>query len=447
MGFGGSPVTHTRELARNSVYNILGQTLPLPVALVAIPVVVHGLGETRFGLLGIFWMFLTVLELVGFGRAGTRFLALSRGRAAGHAAVGRVVRVTLVAQALVGLAFAGVIAVAAGPLADHVLEMSAALRPEAMGGFLLLAVACPVLTLSGALRGFLEAEQRFAAVNVVRVVGDSLNYLLPAVAVPLGWGVRGIMVLLLAQRGAVAAAYGWVGRDILIGLIGPAGGRPEGGGPREAASVPTVREILGFGAWTTVSSTVSPVLVYLDRFLLGALVGVAAVGLYTAPYDAITHVLLLPASIAAVLFPAVSTLQGRGMHDELRRIQRRSTLAVVALVLPLMVGFVVLAGPGLRLWLGTAATAESVRALQLLAPGVLMNALATVPFSTLQGLGRADVTGKLHMMELPVQVVVAWWMVAHWGVVGAAGAWTFRVTLDSLLLHYAAARLVPSRTR
>lgn len=221
------------------MYNLLGQALPLPVALVTIPVVVHGLGAARFGLLGLLWMFMTVLEGIGFARAGTRFLALNRGWEDRGAAVRRVVGVTLVAQAVVGFVFAAAMAIAAEPLAGHVLEMSADLRAEATDGFLVLAAACPLLALSSALRGFLQAEQRFASVNVVRVVGDSLNYVLPAVAVPLGWGVRGVMMLLLMQRAAVAAAYAWVGRDLLQGLAGGhgAGRASAGAAPMAAAAM------------------------------------------------------------------------------------------------------------------------------------------------------------------------------------------------------------------
>lgn len=432
---------NARQIARNSLYNVLGGALPLPVAIVTIPVVVHGLGPAAFGVLGIYWMFLAVIEDVGFARAGTRFLALVRPDAG--AAVRRVVGVTVVAQVLVGLVLGATLVAVANPLTTRVLDVAnTELRFQAAAGLLILAATCPVLTLSAALRGFLEAVQRFAVLNKIRVAGDSLNHALPAAAVLLGFGVREIMVLLFAQRVAVAGACAWACRDIL--LTKSDGAEPRGArAPRQTPSGPSVMDILGFGLWSTVSNTLSPILAYLDRFLLGALVGVTAVGVYTAPYDAVTQVLLVPWGIEAVLFPTISTLHGQDLYGELRRVRRRATAAVLAIVAPLVLACAILAGPGLRLWLGPAATMESVRAVQVLALGVLAAAMARVPFATLQGLGRADVTGKIQLIELPIQVLVAWWMVLRWGVVGAAGAWTFRVTLDSALLHFAAARLVP----
>jgi len=202
-----------------------------------------------------------------------------------------------------------------------------------------------------------------------------------------------------------------------------------------------VREILAFGGWTTVSTVVSPILVYVDRFLLGALVSVAAVGIYTAPVELAVRVLLVPGSIAAILFPAVSLVQARGEGLIAMSLARKASIAILAVVGPVAVVLLLFAGPILYKWLGPQATPEAVLALQLLAPGVLANSLAFVPFSVLQGLGRADVTGKLHLLELPLHMAVAWFCISRWSIVGAAGAWSLRTALDWGLLSLAARRL------
>ena len=108
---------------------------------------------------------------------------------------------------------------------------------------------------------------------------------------------------------------------------------------------------------------------------------------------------------------------------------------------PLAVGLLIFAGPILRTWLGPQAPPEVVLALQILTPGVLANSLAFVPFSVLQGLGRADVTGKLHLLELPVHIAVAWLCISRWSIAGAAAAWSARTVLDAGLLFFAAHRL------
>jgi O-antigen/teichoic acid export membrane protein len=57
-------------------------------------------------------------------------------------------------------------------------------------------------------------------------------------------------------------------------------------------------------------------------------------------------------------------------------------------------------------------------------------------------LGRPDINARFHLLELVIHLPVAWWLIAHFGVTGAAIAWAFRVTLDTTLLFGALARLL-----
>ena len=91
----------------------------------------------------------------------------------------------------------------------------------------------------------------------------------------------------------------------------------------------------------------------------------------------------------------------------------------------------------LQIWLGADFVTESTIALQLLAVGVLVNSLAYAPFALLQGIGRPDLPAKFHLIELPVYIIVVWLMVSHYGISGAAAAWTLRAALDTLLLFWA----------
>ena len=425
------PDLTTRSLARNTVYNVLGQGLPLLVALAAVPVLLRGLEEARFGILGLVWVFLTVFSDLGFHRAGTRFLARSLGVDAPHDLL-RIAWITVGAQAALGVALALLMAASSGILVESVLEVAPGAREEARVAFLLLAAATPILTVGAAFRSFLEAAQRFGALNLIRATASTLTYVLPAGAVLLGWGIVPIVLLLVGVRVLLLVGFWIAGRDLWVA---------DSDDRTSAHPRLRAREILAFGGWTTLSTVISPVLVYLDRVLLGALVSMAAVGLYTAPVELVGRVLLVPGSIAAILFPAVSSVQAQGKGLIAASLARKAGIAIMAVVGPFAIVLLIFAGPILRTWLGPQATPETVLALQLLAPGVVANSLAFVPFSVLQGLGRADVTGKLHLLELPVHIVVAWFCISRWSLVGAAVAWSVRTTLDAGLLFVMARRL------
>src|SRR5438445_9262905 len=69
-----------QPVARHTLYNILGQALPLAVGLVAIPILTRSLGDTRFGLLALMWAIIGYFSLLdlGLGRATTKFVAEDR---------------------------------------------------------------------------------------------------------------------------------------------------------------------------------------------------------------------------------------------------------------------------------------------------------------------------------------------------------------------------------
>ena len=75
---------------------------------------------------------------------------------------------------------------------------------------------------------------------------------------------------------------------------------------------------------------------------------------------------------------------------------------------------------------------------QLLFPGMWMGALGLVGFTLLQSQGRADVTGKLNIVEFLPFIGILWSLTIAFGIVGAAVAWSLRCTVDALVMLWLA---------
>jgi O-antigen/teichoic acid export membrane protein len=191
--------------------------------------------------------------------------------------------------------------------------------------------------------------------------------------------------------------------------------------------------LLRFGGWMTVSNIVSPLMVTLDRFLIGATVSMTAVAYYATPYEIATKFWVIPGVVVPVMFPAFSA---GFAHDRERTasLYRRCVKYIFLVLFPAVVLTVGLARSGLTLWLGADFAQHSFRVLQWLAVGVLLNGLATIPFALVQGAGRPDLTAKLHLVELPLYLLALWWLISVYGVEGAAMAWTARVGVDGVVL-------------
>lgn len=188
----------------------------------------------------------------------------------------------------------------------------------------------------------------------------------------------------------------------------------------------------------TASSIVGPVLVYLDRFLIASLLSMAAVAYYTAPYEVVIRLGIIPASLTITLFPTFSALEGIGDRQKLGMLFARSVKYVLLAVVPIILIIELFAKEILQIWLGSDFALYSTIVLQALALGIAINCLAYVPYALLQGIGRPDLTAKFHLLELPLHIAIMWVLVSQWGIAGAAVAWTIRVALDALLLFVAA---------
>ncbi|MGE3818431.1 MAG: oligosaccharide flippase family protein, partial [Isosphaeraceae bacterium] len=191
----------------------------------------------------------------------------------------------------------------------------------------------------------------------------------------------------------------------------------------------TVRPLLGYGGWMTAVNVINPLMVQMDRFLIGGMVSAAAVAYYTTPQELITRAWFLSNSVLGVMFPAFATSYVLN-RDRTAEIFGRCLAHVGLILFPITLIAVALSGEILTTWLGPDFAREGARVLQWLALGVFLNGLAQVPSALIQGIGRPDLTFKIHMAELPPYLMVAFPLIRIWGIEGAAIAWTARTAVD-----------------
>jgi len=417
------------SVARSTLLNLLGHVAPLAAALVAVPVLVTQLEPARFGFLSLAWVIVGYFGLfdLGLGRALTRLIAERTGTSR-ESELPVLARTALLVLTGVGCA-AGALLFAIAPwLCSDVLKLPQGLQVETAAGLQALALCLPFVTLTAALRGVLEAGQRFGWVNALRIPLGVLTFLVPVAVTVHTPDLFAVCVALAVLRVAGCAAHWLVCVKLYPALM------RLGAPSRQGFS-----EMFGYGMWLTVSNVVGPLMVYLDRFVIGALISVAAVAYYTAPYEVVTRLWLVPAALTGVLFPVFA---GSFVADpeRTRTIYRKAIIVLAATMLPLTLIMGLGADFWLTAWLGVDYAREGVRVAQILSAGVLFNSLAHLPFSLLQAAGRADWTAKLHVIELPLYIAALAWLVPGYGIDGAALVWAGRCVLDALVLFVLAQR-------
>jgi len=428
---GGKGLTTGSLLARNTIWNLLGQATPMGVALVAIPVLIHHIGLDRFGIITIAWMVVGYFSLfdLGLGRAMTNLVARGLG-ASQYDQLPDIIWTANGVMAVMGIVGALVSAGFSPLLVHSLLKIPPGLQQETLHSLYLLSAAVPLVISTAGFRGILEARQRFGLLNIIKIPMGIASFLAPIAVLPFTNNLTVLIGALVASR-----------LVFLVACIALAMHEMPALRHRPTFKRALLRPLFSFGGWMTVSNIVGPVMVYADRFLIGSILSIAAVAYYATPYEVATKLWIIPTALVGVMFPAFSTaMVADRAHGTM--LYRRATKYAGLILFPLSFLLVVFANDFLSVWLGRQFAMHSTQVLQILSIGVFTSSMAYVPFAMIQGLGRADITGKLHLLELPIYAPALWFLTVHYGIVGAAIAWLLRVTADAILLFVLADKVM-----
>ena len=286
-------------IGRNTIYNLAGLGIPLLLFIVTIPLYIHLIGAARFGVLSIVWLVLGLFGMLdlGLGRAATQKIAkLKHGSAEDRrGALGT----ALVSNAAIGTAGALIMLGAGYYLFAHGMKLEPRLRAEAIPVVPLMAIGVPVVTSIGILTGALQGRERFFVTNRIAITNAALFQLLPiGVAWVLGptlWPL--VLAALCARLLAVVALWLECRREF-------------GGVSLRHWSRDDMVAMLRYGGWVTGAAVIGIVLVFSDRFIIGAALGAVAVTVYTVAIDATVRVSLVSNALMTAIFPQFAESPG-----------------------------------------------------------------------------------------------------------------------------------------
>lgn len=407
------------SIRRNTAYNLLGSIIPLAVSLVTIPIYLGLIGEARYGVLAIAWLLLGYFGLfdLGLGRATAQRIAALRGGTASERAKTFWTALTL----NVGLGVVGGLLI--WPIAAYffgnVFKIEDALRPEIQAAVPWLVLAVPLATLSGVLSGALQGRQRFLELNLISVSGTVLFQLLP-LATAMLWGADlGVLLpaALFARLLVLAVLFERCRQHIFLGHSATFA-RTQAG------------QLLRFGGWVTVTSFVGPMMVILDRFIIGALSGAKAVSYYTVPFQLGERSTIISSALTSALFPRFAA----ATRQEEERLAHEGLRALVVIMTPLVAAGILLVEPFLAWWITPAFAGQSAPVGQAILLGFWANSFASIPYAQLQARGRPDLVAKCHLGEVLPYFGLLYLGLSNLGLVGAATAFSIRVLVDFGLL-------------
>lgn len=414
-------------LLRHTTFNLIGLGAPLLVAIVTIPPLIDALGPSRFGLLTMIWAVVSYFGLfdLGLGRALTQQLSLAFARGE-DASVGPLTASATLLMAMLGVV-AGIVMALSAPWGVDLIK-SVPDRAEAIRSVYAMALAMPAIILTSGFRGVLEARSAFGIVNVIRLPLGLFTFLGPLAVVWYGHGGLDVIALVLALGrivGCIAhAIFAWrvltpIQRHIKFGVV-------------------EMKQLGSSGGWLTVSNIISPIMGYVDRFVIGAVVSASAVAYYATPNEMVTKIWIIPGAVTAVLFPAFASRMATPGGDNMG-LMRASIAALYITLLPVTAGLTLFGKELLTLWISPDFAVHSTLLLQIFSVSIFINCMAQIPYTLIQSAGQPRTTALLHCGILPIYLVSLWALSHSFGVAGAAWAWLLRMVIDGCTLFFLSA--------
>lgn len=399
--------------------NLTGSIVPLVVALATIPLYLHTVGEERFGVLAVIWAVLNYFGFMdlGFGRAVTQRLSQLDG--VDPKQDNEIVWTGLSTAFGMGLVGCGAIYISALYILGRVPLLSPSVHGEAMDAIWWLGMAFPLLLPGAVLIGTLQARLRFVELSAVQIGGGILMQVLPLVLALRGWVELSVLIpaVLIARVSTNVALFVLCRRFV----------------PLARPCLPSrnhLRHLLVYGGWVSVMNFLAPLLVTVDRLVIAAVSGAKAVTHYTIPYDIVSRGMIISGSFASALFPRLAKLP----IEEGRQLALRATAILVSVMTPIVALGLVLAQPFLNLWVGGELGLLTHRVAEILLLGVWINCLVIPHHSRFLATEGPRKVALIFLLEIPIYLGMLWEATHRWGVIGAAAAWTLRVTLDTVLL-------------
>ena len=407
------------SIAKHATYNLLGSIVPLAVSLVTVPLYLSAIGLERYGVLALCWTLLGYMGFLNLGLGPSVAQKMAMLRSADSAERASVfwtaIWVSLAMGAAAGLLVYGL----AGLYFSSLKDLPIGLSGEIAGAKGWLAAIIPVVMLSSVLTGALQGHERFLAMNIITSSTSVLMSVAPlAVAYAFGPDLSGLLAASLGACLASLLALFLICRKA-ISLRGIGGLAPG-----------LVKNLLTFGGWVTASGMIGPLLVTFDRFVIGAMLGAAAVSIYTVPYNLVSRVQIVPAALAGVLFPRFAAT-AEAEHGD--RLEIESIAVLAAIMTPICVGAMAVISPFLVVWIGRELALQSAPVAYLILFGFWANSVARIPYSRLLGTGRPGLITKITAIQVPPYLGLLFLGVSEFGVAGAAAAWCLRTVADTII--------------
>jgi O-antigen/teichoic acid export membrane protein len=395
--------------ARNVATRYLAIAVNAIVGLVVLPVNVHYLGTSAYGL----WMltvslttYFSVLEL-GYGSAVIRFVAEYRARRDARA-LNEILSTLFAVFTVMGvLAYAAAIVLAW--LMPYLFNLES--EQVSTGRIILLIIAANVTLhfVCSIYGGVVNGFQRYYLNNVIGTVTTIAGAIVNVAVLWLGYGLVELVAATTLVRMAPYVLYRRNAKAVF----------PELALSFRSFRRERLREVTGFSIYLAIIDWASRLNYAIDTFTIGIFLNTAAVGVYSIGLRLAEGLFRMTNQLQVFLFPAIVHHAVTGRIEDQRRLLVQATRVQLAIAVALCGSVAAVADVLIRTWIGKGFE-QGVIIAQLLVFVVVLRAWMAMPSTVLKGSGQHAFVARMAACSAVANILLSVTLVKPMGLVGVA---------------------------
>lgn len=399
---------------------LIGNIIPF----IYTPIMLRLLGQAEYGLYGIANSIMGYIGLLNFGIGGTIVRYLSKYRAEGdREQEARVVGLFLKIYSVVCV----LILTAGFVFAANVEVYSRSLLPDEVGTLRILVILMTLNTAIflpfGVFNSIVIAYERYIFSKLVGVLATVLAPVLHLILLYMGYGSVGLVLGSTLLNVVTYGLYAWY-------ALGRLRIRPS----FKSAGKGLLREILKFSAFVFLASIVDTLYWTTDKLIIGWAKGTKDTAVYNIGGTFNTYVTGLSSAISGLLIPKLTQMSVKNApKEEFTRIFIKVGRLQFLIVSFIVSAFVAFGRQFIALWAGPEYRLSYYVALLTMIP-VTIPLIQNTGLNILYALNRHQFRSAVYACIAAVNVVLTFWWVESYGIIGAALATCIAYVVGNILI-------------
>jgi O-antigen/teichoic acid export membrane protein len=264
--------------------------------------------------------------------------------------------------------------------------------------------------LEASANGVFEGCQRYDLMNAVEVTVAVVGAIATFLALYLGYGLIGLVIVRVAESGLAACIKLIAARRLL-----PSAARPSFG-----FDMQSWREIRGFSIWNSLNDIVTEGTAQLDKLLIPILLASALLTPYSLIVTIAAVVFVVAEPITDTVFPLAASRHGKDDTVALGVLLTRTSRLVNTMTIPTTIVLLCFGMPILDLWIGAEYTNVPVAVLWFTVLNFYLSTHFWTALAILMGIGRVKRIFLVSVVEVGIILVLILALVPSFGLSGLA---------------------------